>query len=276
MGSSEVICPTCSSASPRKDGRDRKGFQVYRCGDCRRRFTALSATPFSGYRFPPEVIALAVRWYLRYRLSYADVVELLAERGVQVDPSSVYAWVQEFAPLYEDAARAFRHGVGSVWSVDETYVKVAGAWTYVYRAIDEHGQIVDVYVSAERATKDAAAFFHQAIEATGVAPDDVTTDCAAAYPTALAAVLPGAAHETGKAIQQRIERDHQHLKGRLTVTRGFKTLAGARVLCRAHAFLRNLRDHFYDLERILDTTTASALPPVQQAWDALTAGLLGR
>jgi IS6 family transposase len=111
----------------------------------------LSATPFSGYRFPPEVIALAVRWYLRFRLSYADVAELLAERGVAVDPSSIYAWVREFAPLYEEAARAFRHRVGSVWSVDEPYVKVAGAWAYVYRAIDERGQIVDVYVSGEQA-----------------------------------------------------------------------------------------------------------------------------
>jgi transposase-like protein len=236
----------------------------------------LSASPFSGYRFPPEVIALAVRWYLRFRLSYADVAELLAERGVAVDPSSVYAWVQEFAPLYEDAARAFRRRVGSVWSVDETYVKVAGAWAYVYRAIDEHGQIVDVYASAERSAREAAAFFRRAIEATGVAPDDVTTDGAAAYPTALAAVLPGAFHETGKAIQQRIERDHQHLKGRLTVTRGFKTLTGARVLCQAHAFLRNLRSHFYDFERMLGTSTTPALPPVPQAWDALTAGLLRR
>lgn len=135
----EVVCPACSGDSVRKAGRDRKGAQVRRCGTCRRRFTALSATPFSGYLFPPEVIALAVRWYLRYRLSYADVAELLAERGVRVDPSTVYDWVREFAPLYEEEARSFRRAVGSCWSVDETYVKVAGAWGYVYRAIDEHG-----------------------------------------------------------------------------------------------------------------------------------------
>jgi len=128
-----------------------------------------------------------------------------------------------------------RRAVGACWSVDETYVKVAGAWAYVYRAIDGRGQVVDVYVSAARATDDAATFFRRAIEATGVVPDTVTTDCAAAYPPALAAVLPKAAHETGKRVQQRIERDHQHLKGRLRGMRGFKTLVGARLVCQAHA-----------------------------------------
>jgi len=119
MVDSEVACPTCGAHSVRKDGRDRRGVQVYRCQECRRRFTALSATPFSGYRFPPEIIALAVRWYLRYRLSYADVAALLAERGVRVDPSSIYAWVREFAPLFEAAARSCRRAVGEHWSVDE-------------------------------------------------------------------------------------------------------------------------------------------------------------
>jgi IS6 family transposase len=216
-----------------------------------------------------------VRWYLRFRLSYADVAELLAERGVRVDASTIYDWVREFTPLYQDAARAFRHAVGSSWSVDETYAKVAGKPVYVYRAIDGRGQVVDVYVSERRAATDAAAFFRRAIEATGIIPDEVTTDGAAAYPPALAAVLPGVLHETGKAIQQRIERDHQHLKGRLRPTRGFKTLARARVLCAGHAFLRNLRGGFYDLGRWIGAVV-SPQPPVVQAWAVLTESLLGR
>ena len=114
----EAVCPRCGSTAARKDGRNRKGAQVHRCRDCGRRFTALTAAPFSGYRFPPEVIALAVRWYVRYRLSYADVAELLAERGVTVAPSTVFAWVWEFAPLYEDAARrsALASGVPGAWT----------------------------------------------------------------------------------------------------------------------------------------------------------------
>jgi len=217
-----------------------------------------------------------VRWYLGYRLSYADVAELLAERGVRVDASTVFDWVREFAPLYEDAARPFRRAVGSSWSVDETYTKIAGKSAYVYRAIDGRGQVVDVYVSQRRATADATAFFRRAVEATGVVPDEVTTDCAAAYPPALAAALPPVAHETSKVAQQRIERDHQHLKGRLRPTRGFKTLTGARVLCQAHAFLRNLRGGFYDLEHLVDAVAVPPQPPVVRAWAALTGVLLGR
>ncbi len=137
MCGAAVICPNCGPAATRRNGRDRQGRQIHQCRGCRRRFTHLSATPFSGYWFPPDVIALAVRWYLRFRLSYADVAELLAERGMRVDPSTVYDWVREFAPLYEDAARPFRRAVGSSWSVDETYTKVAGKSAYVYRAIDD-------------------------------------------------------------------------------------------------------------------------------------------
>ena len=183
------MCPRCGSNAVRKDGRDRKGAQVHRCCDCRRCCTVRSATPFSGYRFPPDVIALVVRWYLRYRLSYADVAELLAERGVRVDPSTVYAWVREFTPLYSEAACPFRHGVGSTWSVDETYATVARKTVYVYRAIDGRGQVVDVYVGERRAAADAAAFFRRASEASGVLPDEMTTDRTAAYPPALAAAL---------------------------------------------------------------------------------------
>jgi len=211
---------------------------------------------------------------VRYRLSYADVAELLAERGIRVDPSSVYAWVQEFAPLYEAAARSFRRTVGDRWSVDETYVKVAGDWTYVYRALDDQGQIVDIYVSEQRAAEDAATFFRRAIEATGVAPTEVTTDCAAAYPPTLAAVLPAALHETGKAPQQRIERDHQHLKGRVRGMRGVKTMSGARVFCRVHAFLRNIRSGFYDLGRMLGASSQRTVPTTVSGWEALTADLL--
>jgi transposase-like protein len=109
---------------------------------------------FAGFRFPAEVIVVAVRWYLPYGLSYRDVEELLAERGVEVDHVTVYRWVQRFTPLLTDAARFGRHAPGDRWFVDETYVKVNGVWRYVYRAIDQHGQVIDVLLSARR---DAAA-----------------------------------------------------------------------------------------------------------------------
>ena len=102
---------------------------------------------------------LAVRWYLRYGLSYRDLEELLAERGIEVDHVTLYRWVQRFTPLLIDAARPCRHAVGDRWFVDETYVKVAGVWRYVYRAVDQHGQVIDVYVSKPRDTAAATWFF---------------------------------------------------------------------------------------------------------------------
>jgi len=89
---------------------------------------------FTGFRFPPEVILLAVRWYLRYGLSYRNLAELLAERGIEVDHVTLYRWVQRFTPLLIDAGRPCRHLAGDRWFVDETYVKVFGVWSYVYRA----------------------------------------------------------------------------------------------------------------------------------------------
>jgi transposase, IS6 family len=271
---SQLFCPHCEKQDILKNGRDRRGAQVYRCADCGRSFTALTGTPFSGHSFPPAVIDLAVRWYLRFRLSYADVVEWLAERFIQVDASTVFDWVQKFAPLYQDAAKGYRHRVGSRWSVDETYVKVAGRWGYVYRAIDEHGQVVEVLFREHRDTEAATAFFRTALENTGVTPHTVTTDKAAAYPPALAEVLPEIEHLTGKAVQQRIERDHQHLKGRLKVFRGCKTARGAQRFCQAHGFVRNLRQGFYQLGAVPRDANDAIRPQLVRAWEALTAQLL--
>jgi IS6 family transposase len=105
---------------------------------------------FAGFRFPSEVMTVAVGWCLRYGLSYRDIEELLTERGVEVDHVRVYRWVQRFAPLLVDAGRPCRHAPGDQWFVDETYVKAAGRWVYLYRAIDQYGQVIDVLVSRKR------------------------------------------------------------------------------------------------------------------------------
>ncbi len=129
----------------------------------------------AGYRFPREVIAVAVRWYLRYGLSYRDVEELLAERGVDVDHVSVYRWVQTFTAEYIDAARPSRHATGDRWFIDETYVKVAGRWTYLSRPIDQHGQVIDVLVATRRDAVATRTFFTGARKL-GATPLEVTTD----------------------------------------------------------------------------------------------------
>ena len=143
------------------------------------------------------------------------VVEWFAERGLVVDRSTVYRWVQRFLPLFVEAARRSRRPVGGKWRVDETYVRLQGRWTYVYRAIDEDGQVVDTYFSQRRNTKAAQTFFERAINETGVTPERVTTDKAKCYPPALRAVLPVVEHRTSKYLNNGMERDHGHLKQRL-------------------------------------------------------------
>src|ERR1700680_2889926 len=140
---------------------------------------AFRSSAFAGFRSPPEIIVLAVRWYLRYGLSYRDVEELLAERGIEVDHVTVYRWVQRFTPLLADAARPCRHSVGDRWFVDETYVKVSGRWRYVYRAVDQYGQIIDVYLSAKRDIRAARRFFATAMDTHGE-PTEIVTDRAPA------------------------------------------------------------------------------------------------
>ena len=189
-------CVRCGSETTRRDGQTRRGGQHWRCTICRRRFTARSTSACSGHSFPADRIALAVRWYVRYRLSYADVVEWLTERGLVVDRSTSYRWVQRLLPLFQDAARAHRHAVGNKWRVDETYTRLNGRWTYIYRAIDQDGQVVDAYCSERRNAQAAPACFAGALPETGVVPERVTTDRAKGYPSALRTVLPNVEQRT--------------------------------------------------------------------------------
>src|SRR6266498_3622695 len=128
---------------------------------------------------------------LRFGLSYRDLEELLAERGVEVDRVTVYRWVQRFAPEFAEAARARQHVVGDRWHVDETYLKVGGSWRYLFRAIDQFGQVIDVYLSPRRNGEAARRFFAQAIGRTRISPAQVTTDRYRAYPPGPRRDAPG-------------------------------------------------------------------------------------
>src|SRR4029450_2850914 len=202
---------------------------------------------FAGFRFPPDVIVLAVRWYLRFGLSYRDVEELLAERGVEVDHVTVYRWVLRFTPLLADAARPCRHLVGDRWFVDETYVKVAGRWRYVYRAIDQFGQVIEVFVSPYRDAGAARRCFERAIGATKVTPIEVTTDKAPVYPAVPEELLPAAWHRTDRYANNRVECDHGRLKARLRPMRGLKRDRSVTIVIAGHAFVQNLRRGHYEL-----------------------------
>jgi transposase-like protein len=202
---------------------------------------------FAGFRFPPDVITVAVRWYLRYGLSYRDIEELLAERGVIVDHVTVYRWVQRFTPLLIDAARPCRHSPGDRWFVDETYLKIVGRWCYLYRAIDQFGQVVDVYLSGRRDARAAQAFFDAAVAVSQTEPVEVVTHRAHAYVRVIEDRLPAAWHHVEQYANNSVECDHGRLKARLRPMRGLKRQRSARVIVEGHAFVQNLRRGHYEL-----------------------------
>jgi transposase, IS6 family len=152
-------------------------------------------------------MVLAVRWYLRFGLSYREVEELLAERGVEVDHVTIYR-----GP-----------------------------------AVDQFGQVIDVFVAPRRDVQAARRFFQQAIGATKVTPTEVTTDRAAVYPDVLEALLPAAWHRADQYDNNRVECDHGRLNARLRPMRGLKQDRSARVIVAGHAFMQNVRRGHYEL-----------------------------
>ena len=189
--------------------------------------------------------------YLRYGLSYRDVEELLVERGITVDHVTIYRWVQRFTPLLIDAARPCRHAPGDRWFVDETYIKVAERWVYLYRAIDQFGQVIDVFVSEKRDLAATRRFFTRTLKHSPH-PVEVSTDRAPAYPRVLDELLPSSCHVTEQYANNTVEADHGRLKARLRPMRGLKRLCSARVICTGHAFVQNLRRGHYELALDLD------------------------
>jgi transposase, IS6 family len=149
--------------------------------------------------------------------------------------------VQRFAPLLAEAARPSRHAVGDRWQVDEASVKVAGRWRYVYRAVDQFGQVIDVFISARRHATAARPFFQQAMSATKVTPAAGTTDMAPVYPAVLEELVPAAWHRTDRYANNRVECDHGRLKARLRPMRGLKRDRNASVIIAGHAFVQNVR-----------------------------------
>ena len=162
--------------------------------------------------------------------------ELLVERGIEVDRVTVYRWVQQFTPELIDAARPHRHQVGDRWFTGETYVKVAGVWRYAYRAVDQHGQVIDGAVSRHRDIASARLFFTASLTAHGE-PVEIVTDRAPALANVIEDLIPAAFHNTEQYQNNRVEADHGRLKSRLRPMRGLKTNRSASVVIRGHAFI---------------------------------------
>jgi IS6 family transposase len=194
-----------------------------------------AVNPFKGRQYPGEVILMAVRWYLRYPLAYEHVSELLTERGLAVDASCIWRWVQAYAPELNKRCRPHLKFVNKSYRVDETYIRVKGQEKYLYRAVDSRGQTIDFLLTAKRDATAAKRFFRKVFScSSNPIPRVINVDKSRAYPVALRSlqkerVLPLRVRlRQCKFLNNVIEQDHRVSKKRTWLAKDYKTFHSAR------------------------------------------------
>lgn len=227
---------------------------------------------FKGRHFDRTIIILCIRWYITYKLSYRDLVELMAERGVDVSHTTILRWVQHYVPEFEKRWRRYARPVGTSWRVDETYIRVKGRWTYLYRAVDKRGLTVDFLLSEHRDIAAAKRFFTRRVERHGT-PENITLD---GYPATHAAVgelkksgVPGPQTKvrTSKYLNNLVEQDHRRVKQRTYPMLGFKSFRTAAVTTSGIELAQKIRKGQYHTSAL----TARAGTVMPQAWHAVLA-----
>jgi IS6 family transposase len=194
-----------------------------------------TSSQFKWRHFLPQSILLNVRWYCRYALSYRNLEEMMAERGVEVDHSTINRWVLKYVPELDKRLRPHLKPTNDSWRVDETYIHIKGEWEYLYRAVDSQGNTLDFMLSAKRDGKVAARFFRKVLRANHVtAPRVINVDKHAAYPVAIERLKSEKTLAAKTELRQvkylnnRIEQDHRHIKRIVKPMMGFKTFNSAR------------------------------------------------
>jgi len=185
---------------------------------------------FKGMRFPIDVILVCIRWYAAYPLSYRDIEEMMEERGVSVDHSTINRWAIRFLPLIEKLSREQKRKVGSSWRMDKTYIKVKGVWKYLYRAVDKEGKTVDFLLTAHRDIAAARRFFDKAMRENG-APEKIAMDKSGANKGAIDAInsstaVPIVVRQV-KYLNNIVEQDHRAIKRVTRPMLGFKSFRAA-------------------------------------------------
>lgn len=212
-----------------------------------------------GMRFPKEVILLCIRWYAAYPLSYRNLEEMMHERGVYVDHSSVSRWAIKFLPLLEKVFRKHKRAVGASWRMDETYIKVNGQWKYLYRAVDKEGATIDFLLRARRDTAAATRFFEKAMRQNGE-PETVTMDKSGANKAAMDGInqdqdVPIEVRQI-KYLNNIIEQDHRFVKRVTRPMLGFKSFRTAIAVLAGIELMHMIRKGQLSAERGKDLTFA--------------------
>ena len=204
--------------------------------------------PFKWRHFQSDIILLCVRWYLRYPLSYRNLEEMMLERGLTVDHSTVYRWVQAYAPELDKRCRSHLCPTNDSWRVDETYISVKGEWKYLYRAVDSEGNTLDFMLSAKRDNRAAERFFRKALKAFhNQEPRVINVDKNAAYPPAIDELkkdqsLPKTTElRPVKYLNNIVEQDHRFIKRLVNPGMGFGSFNTARRTLRGYEAMNMLR-----------------------------------
>jgi len=203
--------------------------------------TPTTATSYKGHRFPHEIISHAVWLYYRFSLSYRDVEELLAERGIIVTYETVRQWCLKFGQQYATQLRRRRAKTGDKWHMDEVFVKINGKTSYLWRAVDQHGNVLDILVQSRRNKAAARKFLRKVLKGCQYLPRVMITDKLGSYEAAKKEVMPSVEHRQHKRLNNRAENSHQPTRQRERTMRRFKSAGHAQRFLSAFG---PIREHF--------------------------------
>ena len=227
---------------------------------------------FKGRPFAREILILCVRWYLRFKLSFRDLVEMMAERGIDLAHTTIMRWIQRYVPEFEKRWNRFACKAGNSWRVDETHVKIKGRWTYLYRAVDSKGRTVDFLLRAEQDVAAAKAFFRRVFKSQCTLPRAITLDGYQASHRAARELL--ATHRRGdrtklrssKYLNNLIEQDHRSIKLRLGPMLGFKRFRHASITIAGIELMHQIQKGQFALDKF--RVRATSAPEI---WTAVLA-----
>ncbi|WP_447873278.1 IS6 family transposase [Serratia fonticola] len=205
---------------------------------------------FKRLHYPVDIMAQCVRWYLAYSLSLRNLEEIMAERGIVLDHSTLHRWVIRLVPLLDKAFRRHKRTLGRRWRMDETYIKIKGQWKYLYRAVDTDGKTIDFLLTAKRYAAAPLRFFRKAIRHQG-APAIVTIDKSGANTAALTTLNADKPEEETITVRQNkylnnlVEQDHRNIKRRIRPMLGFKSFRRAQMILAGIDLLHMIRKGQY-------------------------------
>lgn len=207
-----------------------------------------SNQPFKWRHFEAEIILLNVRWYLRYRLSYRNLEEMMVERGLSIDHTTIYRWVIAYSPEMNQPCRPHLRSTSDSMRVDETYIKVKGIWKYLYRAIDSQGNTIDFLLTANRDATAAKRFLTKALKRlSSKTVRAINTDKAKAYPKAIeelkksSVLSESTEHRSVKYLNNIIEQDHRYTKARVVASQNFRNFSSAKRIISGYESMNMIR-----------------------------------